>query len=58
MFVFAADLCVKFQFTVVLTIHQPRNQIFELLDCIVLLAAGKLVYSGAILMEESRFPIF
>ena len=41
-----SDLCMKFQFTVLLTIHQPRKQILDLLDSVVLLAAGKLVYSG------------
>ena len=41
-----SDLCVQFSFTVVMTIHQPRQDIFELLDQIVLIAHGKPVYSG------------
>jgi ABC-type multidrug transport system ATPase subunit len=50
-----SDLCIKFQFTVVLTIHQPRKQIIDLLDSIVLLAAGKLVYSGPTRLISETF---
>lgn len=32
--------------TVVFTIHQPRSNIVALFDKLVLLASGKLVYSG------------
>lgn len=32
--------------TVVFTIHQPRSNIVALFDKIILLASGKLVYSG------------
>ena len=32
--------------TVVTIIHQPRHEIFEALDCILLLGAGRVIYSG------------
>jgi ABC-type multidrug transport system ATPase subunit/1-acyl-sn-glycerol-3-phosphate acyltransferase len=50
-----SDLCVKFQFAVVLTIHQPRQQIFELLDRVILLGSGKVVFSGPRREIESYF---
>src|SRR6202043_3970665 len=34
--------------TVVFTIHQPRSNIVSLFDRLILLAQGKLVYSGEI----------
>lgn len=32
--------------TVVTVVHQPRRGIFEALDCILLLGAGRVIYSG------------
>ncbi|KAF8972288.1 hypothetical protein BDZ97DRAFT_1784054 [Flammula alnicola] len=40
--------------TVVFTIHQPRSNIVALFDQLVLLAAGKLVYSGEFANFEPR----
>ncbi|KAJ3075249.1 hypothetical protein HK102_005651, partial [Quaeritorhiza haematococci] len=39
-------LAREYQRTVILTIHQPRSNIFALFDKLVLLAKGKTVYSG------------
>ena len=40
------SLAKDYNRTVVFTIHQPRSNIVSLFDQLVLLAAGKLVYSG------------
>ena len=40
------SLARNYNRTVVFTIHQPRSNIVSLFDQLVLLAAGKLVYSG------------
>ncbi|KXS11308.1 hypothetical protein M427DRAFT_73054 [Gonapodya prolifera JEL478] len=39
-------LARNYRRTVILTIHQPRSNIYALFDKLVLLARGKLVYSG------------
>jgi ABC-type multidrug transport system ATPase subunit len=41
------SLAKDYNRTVIFTIHQPRSNIVALFDQLVLLAAGKLVYSGA-----------
>jgi len=41
--------------TCLCTIHQPSPQIFELLDKVVLLSAGKLIYFGPAKNVESYF---
>ena len=33
--------------TVIMSIHQPRSSIFQLFDELILLAEGRLIYSGA-----------
>ena len=40
------SLARDYKRTVVFTIHQPRSNIVSLFDQLVVLAAGKLVYSG------------
>ncbi|KAL1305221.1 hypothetical protein AAFC00_002139 [Neodothiora populina] len=40
------NLCKTYNRTVVFTIHQPRSNIVALFDQLVLLAKGRLVYSG------------
>ena len=40
------NLAKNYKRTVVFTIHQPRSNIVALFDQLVLLAQGKLVYSG------------
>jgi ABC-type multidrug transport system ATPase subunit len=40
------SLAKDYNRTVVFTIHQPRSNIVSLFDQLVLLAGGKLVYSG------------
>ncbi|KAJ3335669.1 Talin-1 [Gonapodya sp. JEL0774] len=37
----------NYQRTVILTIHQPRSNIYALFDQLVLLAKGKMIFSGA-----------
>ena len=39
-------LARNYKRTVVFTIHQPRSNIVALFDELVLLASGKLIYSG------------
>ncbi|KAI8098616.1 uncharacterized protein BX664DRAFT_271326 [Halteromyces radiatus] len=39
-------LCRQGSRTIILTIHQPRSNIFKLFDSLLLLATGKLVYFG------------
>ncbi|KAF8196368.1 hypothetical protein K438DRAFT_1968080 [Mycena galopus ATCC 62051] len=41
--------------TVIFTIHQPRSNIVALLDQLVLLAAGKLIYSGEFAKCQAYF---
>lgn len=41
--------------TVVTTLHMPRSSIFELIDDLMLLAEGKLIYSGT---RENVLPYF
>lgn len=41
--------------TVVFTIHQPRSNIVALFDQLILLAQGKLVYSGALAQCQAYF---
>lgn len=41
-----AQLARDFNRTVIFSIHQPRSNIFALFDRLVLLAKGKLIYSG------------
>ncbi|KAJ3297942.1 hypothetical protein HK104_011342 [Borealophlyctis nickersoniae] len=40
------SLARNYQRTVIFTIHQPRSNIYALFDKLVLLAKGKMVYSG------------
>jgi ABC-type multidrug transport system ATPase subunit len=40
------SLARNYQRTVIFTIHQPRSNIYALFDQLVLLARGKMVYSG------------
>jgi ABC-type multidrug transport system ATPase subunit len=42
-----ASLAHKQRRTVVCTIHQPRTEIFDLLDRILLLVAGRVVFAGS-----------
>ncbi|CAO3587711.1 unnamed protein product [Absidia cylindrospora] len=39
-------LCRQGSRTIIVTIHQPRSNIFKLFDSLMLLASGKLVYFG------------
>jgi ABC-type multidrug transport system ATPase subunit len=39
-------LARQYQRTIIMTIHQPRSNIYALFDSLVLLSKGKLVYSG------------
>jgi ABC-type multidrug transport system ATPase subunit len=41
-----SELCKRFHFTVIATIHQPRTEIFECFDRLMLLSHGTTVYSG------------
>ena len=41
--------------TVVTVIHQPRHEIFEALDSILLLGAGKVIYSGKEAQAQAYF---
>lgn len=41
--------------TVIFTIHQPRSNIVALFDQLVVLAAGKLVYSGELAKCQPYF---
>jgi ABC-2 type transporter len=41
--------------TVIFTIHQPRSNIVALFDQLILLAQGKLVYSGALAECQAYF---
>lgn len=42
------NLAREYNRTIVMTIHQPRSNIVALFDQLILLARGKLVYSGAL----------
>jgi ABC-type multidrug transport system ATPase subunit len=41
------QLATKLQQTVICSIHQPRSNIFQLFDRVILLSRGRVVYSGA-----------
>jgi len=43
--------------TIVLTIHQPRNEIFTLFDQLTILANGRIVFSGTPLEAPAHFGI-
>ena len=43
--------------TVVMTIHQPRNEIFSLFDQLTVLASGKIVFSGTPSEAPGHFGI-
>jgi ABC-type multidrug transport system ATPase subunit len=47
--------CWEYNRTVVFTIHQPRSNIVALFDQLVLLAQGKLVYSGEYAKCQEHF---
>ncbi|KXN86065.1 putative ATP-dependent permease [Leucoagaricus sp. SymC.cos] len=49
------SLAKDYNRTVIFTIHQPRSNIVALFDQLVLLAAGKLVYSGAYVRCQEFF---
>jgi ABC-type multidrug transport system ATPase subunit len=49
-------LAKQFNKTVILSIHQPRSNIFSMLDQLVLLAKGKMIYSGP--AQDSAFSHF
>lgn len=49
------NLARNFDRTVVVTIHQPRSNIFSLFDKVILLAQGKVVYSGAQIRAAEHF---
>lgn len=40
------NLARTYNRTIILTIHQPRSNIYALFDKLVLLAKGRMVYSG------------
>lgn len=42
-----ANLAKRQHRTVVFTIHQPRSNIFQLFDKLLLLAKGKVIYFGS-----------
>lgn len=43
--------------TIVMTIHQPRNEIFSLFDQLTILVAGRIVFSGTPLDAPKHFSI-
>lgn len=43
--------------TVICTIHQPRGSIFNMFDDLMLLSAGRLVYSGPAADAVSFFKV-
>ena len=45
----------KLGITVVTIIHQPRHEIFEALDSILLLGAGRVIYSGKEALAQAYF---
>lgn len=49
------SLARNYNRTVVFTIHQPRSNIVSLFDQLVLLARGKLVYSGEMTKCQGYF---
>jgi ATP-binding cassette, subfamily G (WHITE), member 2 len=49
------DLCEKGQCTVVCTIHQPQTKIFNLIDNLLLMKKGEIVYQGACAKSELYF---
>lgn len=48
-------LARNFNRTVICTIHQPRSNIYALFDQLILLASGRVVYSGDAQMVRSHF---
>lgn len=49
------SLARNYQRTVVFTIHQPRSNIVALFDQLLLLAQGKMVYSGELSKCQDYF---
>ena len=49
--------CVKLQRTVVVAIHMPSKEIFNLFDKLVLVSDGRMVYSGPAADAVSYFPL-
>ena len=49
------DLCTKGECTVVCTIHQPQTKIFNLIDNLLLMKKGEIVYQGACAKAELYF---
>lgn len=49
-------LARNYKRTIVLTIHQPRSNIYKLFDSLILLSKGQLVYSGP--AQEQAFKHF
>ena len=42
---------------IVMTIHQPRREIFELFDSLTILVSGKIVYSGPPMESRKHFDV-
>lgn len=49
------DLCERGVCTVVCTIHQPQTKIFYLLDNLLLMKKGEIVYQGACAKADAYF---
>jgi ATP-binding cassette, subfamily G (WHITE), member 2 len=49
------DLCEKGMCTVVCTIHQPQTKIFNLIDNLLLMKKGEIVYQGSCAKAELYF---
>ena len=49
------DLCTRGECTVVCTIHQPQTKIFHLIDNLLLMKKGEIVYQGACGKSELYF---
>lgn len=49
------DLCERGVCTVVCTIHQPQTKIFQLIDNLLLMKKGDIVYQGACASAENYF---
>ena len=50
-------LCDSGQCTVICTIHQPQTRIYNMLDNLILMKKGKIVYQGACAEAEAYFTL-